>query len=227
MEEPLILHLECAVQGAISAAISRGLTLLVKEKLTGEASASSALIPLAQNLLKTSAIEATELNAIAVSAGPGSFTGIRIGIASAKGMAYALGIPLIYVPTLHIMAEEAIQKKQHKLPIVALMDARRMEVFAAVYTPEGQDLVKPSPMVAGNKHPVQDFMDGKDPFYLVGDGVAKWKDAHLTGKGLSTDLTTPDAAFMVRYAKNSFHNRQFAGTYDEPFYLKEGNAKSV
>lgn len=226
MDEPLILHLECAVQGALSCAVSCGSQVLSSQKILGGASASSALMPLVQNILKAEGIKPTELSAIAVSAGPGSFTGLRIGIASARGYALALGLPVIFVSTLQIIAIEALSKSQNQFPISVLMDARRMECYAGVYDCNGQSLVPAAPIIANQANPIQSFMNESEEFLLAGDGVQKWIEAGLTGNGKPTGIIYPDAAYMVSLATKAFRKKEFASIYQEPFYLKEGNSKS-
>src|SRR5687767_4686808 len=100
-----------------------------------------------ENLLASKSLSLKELHAVAVTAGPGSYTGLRIGLATAKGLCYALSLPLITVNTLEAMAVCAIAAKQEAERFCPMIDARRMEVFTAVYDQELSVIMKPAAMI--------------------------------------------------------------------------------
>ncbi|MDG1261249.1 MAG: tRNA (adenosine(37)-N6)-threonylcarbamoyltransferase complex dimerization subunit type 1 TsaB [Flavobacteriales bacterium] len=164
-----------------------------------------------------------ELTAVAVSKGPGSYTGLRIGVAAAKGLCFAHDIPLIGIETTFHMAIGAEQRNPGHEFYVPLIDARRLEVFTAIYTPGG-----------GTKEPIQAVILDEQPNFFpstslyVGDGVAKSKTL-LSGTFI--DDTYPSAADMATIAWDRLQqNKVDDAAYFEPFYLKDfiaGKPKSA
>ena len=159
-----------------------------------------------------------KLDAIAVSMGPGSYTGLRLGMATAKGLCYALNKPLLCVPTLEIMAwaARAEQKADYYCPMI---DARRMEVFAAVYDNNLAELSPPQAIIleAGSlNHWLQ-----KGTVLLSGDGSTK-ATTLVSHHHLLVSTVETDASAMPPLALKQLHNKLVADlAYSEPFYLKE------
>ncbi len=169
-----------------------------------------------QDVLKRSSLELKDLSAVSVTSGPGSYTGLRIGVSTAKGLCYALSIPLISVDSLLSMSYLAQQKHQG-VNLVALIDARRMEVFNGTYD---QNLL---PL----KNISADIIDENsykeyEPFVFFGDGAAKvapiWE-----GRDCLVDLSIKaSAAGQVYFAHEKYQKKEFEDTaYFEPFYLKD------
>ena len=127
----LILSLE-TTSPICSVALHRDSELIGYSELHLDKSHSSALMPLVNHLLEVSMVDRDELEAVAVSRGPGSYTGLRIGTSSAKGLCYALDIPLISVDTLQAMAASVIPFAPEGALLVPVLDARRMEVYAEI-----------------------------------------------------------------------------------------------
>ena len=126
----LILNLETATTNCSVSLAKDGEVIAIKEHDTPNYSHSEQLHVFIQEVLKGASMAMTDLDAVAVSKGPGSYTGLRIGISAAKGLCFALGIPLISVPTLISMAKQVINSEVDY--IIPLLDARRMEVYSVV-----------------------------------------------------------------------------------------------
>jgi tRNA threonylcarbamoyladenosine biosynthesis protein TsaB len=168
-------------------------------------------------LVKEGGFQMSDLEAIAVSIGPGSYTGLRIGLSAAKGLCYALNIPLIAVSTLKMMAE-GIRNEAEEL-ICPLIDARRMEVFTAVYDKSLNEILTPSAMILDN----QSFSEllAAHRIHFCGDGSGKFK----------TIVSHPNATFspiigtavnLPHLAYNYFLEKRFTSiAYSEPVYLKQ------
>ncbi len=167
--------------------------------------------------LKEVQILPKDLDAVAVGKGPGSYTGLRIGVSTAKGLCYALDIPMISLNTLEIMAHSVNIESGYLIP---LLDARRMEVYAAVFDHQHK-LVKPTWAEVVDENSFSEFIKQK-PVYLLGNGTTKCKEI-LQG----TDLKyfpelVPSATPMATMSYESFRNELFENTaYFEPFYLKD------
>ena len=183
----------------------------------------SFLQPAIEALLQKTSIALKDLDAVAVAAGPGSYTGLRVGMASAKGLCYALNKPLINISTLEILAFAAIKISAeitaNKALFCPMIDARRMEVFTALYDENLRIIKEPCATVLNENS----FANGllNNPIVFFGNGSTKWKNicTHPNAVFL-TDLNNPLA--MSKLASTKFRNEEFADlAYVEPFYLKE------
>lgn len=162
-------------------------------------------------------LQLSDLHAVSVVNGPGSYTGLRVGLSAAKGICYALDLPLICINTLEWMAYANINQDADW--ICPMIDARRMEVFTAVYDKEMNELMKPQPKILEPS----DFLDhlNEKSIAFVGDGSRKWKEiCH------HTNAKFPEAHFDVLSLsklsqKNYLLNRFADLAYSEPFYTKE------
>jgi tRNA threonylcarbamoyladenosine biosynthesis protein TsaB len=169
---------------------------------------------LIQDALKEACVEMEAIKAIGVSKGPGSYTGLRIGVAAAKGLAYALEIPLIGISTLQLLASHGM-KHWPRSTVIAMIDARRMEVYLSSY--DGQSFTEPAAVVLDSS-----FMEQmpKQSLLLIGDGAAKCQpilQEHMT----IVDLT-PEAAMMGTMVCAAFEQKKFEDlAYFEPLYLKD------
>lgn len=179
-------------------------------------------------LLTELGMEMKSIEGVCVSAGPGSYTGLRVGMATAKGICYALNIPLLTIPTTAIMASAAkkqINRGEEEL-IIPMIDARRMEVFCAVYTYMGQCLQNPLPLVL-ETHAFSQWLE-QSVVYFIGSGTAKWKEIchHPNARFLRDEWTAAD---MIEAATSLFDQKQFSSlAYAAPEYSKEfySNAKN-
>ncbi len=182
--------------------------------------------PFVQEALSFAESHAIPLDAVAVSAGPGSYTGLRIGLSTAKGVAYGRGVPLITVPTLKVMCVPLLLYRDD-LPedalFVPMIDARRMEVYAAVYDrslhelrPAAADVLEDATQI-----PYREYLD-KQPVCFFGDGAAKCKKVIQHPNAIFIDDIAPIAKHMVPLAERAFLSEDFADVaYAEPFYLKD------
>jgi tRNA threonylcarbamoyladenosine biosynthesis protein TsaB len=161
-------------------------------------------------------------DAVAVSAGPGSYTGLRIGVSMAKGVCYALGIPLIAVPTLDLLADEVVRSKKPApdTRICPLVDARRMEVYTALYDNLGEPLQPVSAVVVDATTFAGELEN--HPVWFVGDGAEKCSAVIGSGKAFYDTGILPLASSMLPLAEKRFREQTFEDVaYFEPFYLKD------
>lgn len=212
----LILHLETATK-ACSVALSRnGQLIALKEDLTAEYAHSENLTLFIQDVLKQAGLSLNDLAAVSVASGPGSYTGLRIGVSTAKGLCYALGIPLIAVDALYSLAQLAAEKYP-SVNLCPVIDARRMEVFNAIYDPS-LNVLKPISADVIETNSYETF----EPFVYFGDGAEKLQEG-WKGRNVIVDLSIHCSAVgQVKMAYNKFNASQFEDVaYFEPFYLKD------
>ncbi len=228
MTGPLILHIETATD-ICSVALSENDRLLSLAESGPERSHARLLNGYIRKVCTDSGKQLQQLNAVSVSKGPGSYTGLRIGVSTAKGIAYALEIPLVATGTLDHMAYGArehpgirrlMDRYGDRFLLCPMLDARRMEVYSAVYTPAG---IRTGPVSAViveqdtyaevlREHHVCFFGSGSDKCREV----VKGPNAHFM------EEIQPSAAHMVIPGLNSFREGQFEDVaYFEPYYLKE------
>jgi tRNA threonylcarbamoyladenosine biosynthesis protein TsaB len=163
-----------------------------------------------------------KLDAVAVSSGPGSYTGLRIGVSMAKGLCFGYNIPLIAVPTLDIIACKAIKetKQPGDMLYCAMLDARRMEVYAAIYDNE-LNTIRPTSAEVVTTGTYSPFLENNRVCFF-GNGAAKCKQLIPSPHALFLDNIVPLATDMAPLAHERFVNKKFEDTaYFEPFYLKE------
>lgn len=168
-----------------------------------------------------------KLEAVAVSMGPGSYTGLRIGLSEAKGLAYALEVPLIGVRTLELMATRVMFSADDIDPesiLVPMIDARRMEVFTAAYDFGLNELMKPGPLILDENSYAGLIATGR-PVLLFGDGSAKAAEVIKAPNVRIIPDITPLAVDMVALAERAYGRREFIDpAYSTPLYLKEFQA---
>lgn len=167
------------------------------------------------------------LDAVAVSLGPGSYTGLRIGLSMAKGLCFAKNIPLIGIPTLEILAVKAMfanRDFEGTELLVPLIDARRMEVYAAAYDFRLNEIMKATPVIL-NEDSFSDLADG-NKLVFIGDGSSKARDfLKCSEDSVWLSTSAPDAGVMCIMAEKRFREGQFLNTaYAVPIYLKEYEA---
>ena len=211
-----ILHLETATKACSVALSCDGKLVAVKEDLTHDYSHSENLTLFIEHVLRESGITLKDLKAVSVASGPGSYTGLRIGVSTAKGLCYALNIPLIAVDALFSLASIA-SDKYPGMNLCSLIDARRMEVFNSVYDPQLKAL-KPISADIINETTYQEF----EPFVYFGDGAAKLQEI-WAGRNCKCDLQIHSSATgQIEPAYSKFLQEKFEDVaYFEPFYLKD------
>jgi len=212
----IILHLETATKVCSVALSKNGQQIAIKEIEEEGYSHGENLTLLIQDVLKESEISMKDLDAVSLASGPGSYTGLRIGAATAKGLCYALSIPLIAVDALTSLCEIARTKHPEK-NLCALIDARRMEVFSLIQNEKGETIKNISADILD-----EESYDEFVPFVYFGDGAAKL-DELWSNRELEADLSIKSSASgQVRLAFDKFQNQEFEDVaYWEPFYLKD------
>jgi tRNA threonylcarbamoyladenosine biosynthesis protein TsaB len=183
-----------------------------------EKSHSSLLPGITLEVCKESNLTFKDLDAVAVSSGPGSYTGLRIGVTNAKGICYTLQKPLIAVPTLDIMTEAVRGKFLGDHFLCPMMDARRMEVYTQIENQNGEKTWDLQPKIL-EKNTFEGF---DKPLYLFGDGMPKFREIVDQDNLIFIDDIFPDAKNMGRLALEKFEKKDFEDVaYFEPNYLKE------
>ena len=170
---------------------------------------------------------AIPLDAVAVSEGPGSYTGLRIGYSMAKGVCYGRNVPLISLPTLEVLCVPVLlyhEEVEDDALLVPMIDARRMEVYAAVYN-RALKVVRPIQADIVEADTYREYLD-RGPVYFFGDGAEKTKAVIQHPNAHYIDGINPLGKYMFPLAERKFMREEFADVaYSEPFYLKEFEAK--
>lgn len=220
----IILGIETATQTCSVALTANGQVLALKES-TGSNEHSTLLTQYIQEVLQIAGIQAKEIDAVAVSIGPGSYTGLRIGLSTAKGLCYALDKPLISIPTLKAIAHCAVTNINTKIihsndiVLVPLIDARRMEAFTAFYTVKLDEIV-PVHALLIDENSFVNMLEKK--IYLFGDGAEKCKNLFEHKSNFFFPEVKPSAVSICFLAEENFSTSSFADlAYCEPFYLKD------
>ena len=217
----IILHIETSTNVCSVALSENSLCLFSKSNADGmnHAALLSVFIAEALEVLKA---KDKKLEAVAVSSGPGSYTGLRIGVSTAKGLCYGYGIPLIAVSTLEVLtvqALELVEDKENAL-FCPMIDARRMEVYAAFYNGKG-DIQREIAADIIDSASYAGILDAQ-PVYFFGNGADKCKATLTHSNARFIDNLVPLAVNMIPFAERAFVEKQFVDTaYFEPFYLKE------
>ena len=214
-----ILHIETATKNC-SVAVSRSGTMLaLKEEFSEQFSHSEQLHSFIQDVLKEAHMDMAALAAVAVSKGPGSYTGLRIGVAAAKGICFALDLPLIAVNSLQILTEKYQDNNQALL--FPMFDARRKEVYVMILN-EKKEVVKPTFAEVLTTESFKEFPTNVQ-WVFMGEGAQKCKEVfdanHIEYR---SDIQHPSASEMVSLAWKAFQANKFEDVaYFEPFYLKD------
>ena len=215
-----ILHIESS-STVCSVAISKENELVAIKELNNGYTHAENLHVFINQLLNESGLYPKDLKAISVSSGPGSYTGLRIGFSAAKGMAYALQIPLISIDTLKSLSVLAIKQTPEYGIFVPMMDARRMEVYCAAYD-QNLNQILPTQALVLNETSINIF-NLQQPIYFFGDGLSKAKEL-LIQLPLHhfIDHIEASASAMINLAYSKYLANDFVDiAYAEPNYLKE------
>jgi tRNA threonylcarbamoyladenosine biosynthesis protein TsaB len=181
------------------------------------------LQPAIEKICQTTGIKLKDLDAVSVTSGPGSYTGLRVGLSSAKGLCYALNKPLLLVNTLEVMAQAAIVAYQasnkDNLLFCPMIDARRMEVFTAIYDIHFQAIISPCAHIL-TENSFKEELSGRTIIFN-GSGSFKMKGLACHINGIFID-TIHNASNLADRALKAFQKKQFSNlAYSEPAYLKE------
>lgn len=218
---PYILSIDTSTE-ICSVALSKGTEQVAFRETAEGRSHAKILLPFIEETLKEAAVAPGQLQAVAVSMGPGSYTGLRIGVSTAKGLCYSLGIPLIAVPTLQIIAagtRKAVSMAPEML-LCPMLDARRMEVFAAMYNGDLQEVMPFSAEIIEEGSFAEVLAEHQVLF--CGNGAEKCREILSKNANARFDSTPISARNMVEIALQKFENQQFEDVaYCEPTYGKE------
>lgn len=214
----IILNIETATKNCSVSVSDNGKVIALKELNEGKFSHAEKLHSFILDILKEARLTMQDLDAVAVSKGPGSYTGLRIGVSAAKGLCYSLDKPLISVPTLEILALQ-VPLKVNELS-VPMLDARRMEVYSAIFDHHYKQVRETQAEII-TEDSFEALLD-KHIIYFVGDGTEKCKEVikHKNARFLAESY--PSAREMSVIADQKFQNKNFEDVaYFEPFYLKD------
>lgn len=217
-----------------SAALAEDGRIVCSRRSTEPRAHASLTAVFVKEIMDESGWTVKNLDAVAVSSGPGSYTGLRVGSSTAKGLCFGGQVPLIAVSTLDILARQAIEGglPEGCKAILPMIDARRMEVYTAVYSPEGVRQTDISPVILDENSFADLFAAG--PVVVIGDAAEKF--AALKGVGAVNEVppeagsrctnsfrqTCPEATAMLIPATGKYEKKEFEDiAYFEPFYLKQ------
>jgi tRNA threonylcarbamoyladenosine biosynthesis protein TsaB len=219
-----ILNIDTATTVCSVALAEDNTILAIRENREGKNHAFL-LAPFIDEVLKEAGMKPADLSAIAISKGPGSYTGLRIGVSTAKGMAYALSIPLISLSTLSLMANGYLIahpeiSDRNDILLCPMIDARRMEVYSAIFNTHLEEFRRVKAEVI-ERNSFNDI-PGKYKLIFFGDGAEKCL-GKINRQSILTDTTYfISASQMVSLTSKKFNNSEFENVaYFEPFYLKD------
>ncbi len=227
MINPRILHIETATN-ICSVALSEGDKLISIRESDEDKSHGSLLSVFMNEVLSEAGLKPKDLHSISVSKGPGSYTGLRIGVSAVKGFAYALKLPIIGIDTLLAMAigaksttkVKAMSKKYPNLLLCPLIDARRMEVFSGFYTLSNEKFRKINADIIDESSYAQ-ILDSQ-PVVFFGNGSAKVKETIKHPNAFFLEALVPSAKNMIPLSLELYQKKEFEDSaYFEPYYLKD------
>ena len=219
----LILNIDTAIDTAYISIAKNGVIL---EEISNkdQKDHGAFLQPAIQLIAKNTGINLHELDAVAVVSGPGSYTGLRVGMASAKGLCYALKKPLITLTSLKLLAYQVIEENGNNIEdfntlFCPMIDARRMEVYTIIYNNVLNIELLPCSMII-NENSFADLLK-KNNIYFFGNGAAKC-EGYIKNKNAHFIKNNYNSLYMSILANELFNNKQFSDlAYTEPFYIKE------
>ena len=212
-----ILNIETATTNCSVSLSKEGKTIVLKEDNDKSYSHAERLHVYIDEVLKEANINSNKLDAISVSKGPGSYTGLRIGVSAAKGLCFALDKPLISIPTLDALAH---QVKMDDGIIVSMLDARRMEVYSAIYDSNYNEIRETQAQIL-DETSFNDYLE-QGKVYFIGNGVEKTKTLINHTNAIFIEDKLPSSNDMslladTKYKKNDTEDI----AYFEPYYLKD------
>lgn len=214
----MILNIETATTNCSVSIAQEGLVVAFKEIAELNYSHAEQLHVFIQEVLLEAAISLSDIKAIAVSKGPGSYTGLRIGVSAAKGLCYALNIPLIAIPTLKSLSLQC-QPKAGEV-VLPMLDARRMEVYISAYDHKGEEL-HPTEAKILEENSLSQWIASYSKVYFIGSGAQKAFEVHHQSN-ISVLDTLPSAKEMAGLSFQKYMAKDFEDVaYFEPYYLKD------
>lgn len=221
----VILSLETSTD-VCSVALYDGKTLMADAVVRENQAHASRLAPLISQVIDQSRLLSKDLDAVAVTEGPGSYTGLRIGISTAKGLCYALDIPLIAIGTLELLAYQASFFNAGGALLCPMLDARRMEVYSMVTGPD-LEIIEPVSALILSEKSFSELLSQR-PVLFFGSGAKKWKELIRHPNALFIDDVVPLAASLGQLAAEKFARKAFEDlVHFKPLYLKEFAVKTA
>ncbi|WP_100614145.1 tRNA (adenosine(37)-N6)-threonylcarbamoyltransferase complex dimerization subunit type 1 TsaB [Confluentibacter citreus] len=213
----LILNIETATTNCSVSISEEDKTVFLKEDNNKNYSHAESLHVFIDAVLKESKTALTDIDAIAVSKGPGSYTGLRIGVSAAKGLCFALNVPLISVPTLEALV---YQVKMDEGIIIPMLDARRMEVYSAIFNSDYSQIRETEAQIL-DEHAFAEYLE-KGKVHFIGNGVEKAKGIITHPNAVFINDKLPSANEMGLLAHDKYKISDFEDVaYFEPYYLKD------
>lgn len=221
----LILNLETATT-VCSVSLSKDGQLLAVKEQNGDYSHAENLTLFIEDVIQEADVKLSDVDAIAVSKGPGSYTGLRIGVSTAKGLCYSLNKPLIAISTLQHISLSVSKESQSQISnlkslFCPMLDARRMEVYCAMFDSLNNEIRHTTAEII-DEHSFSDLLNN-NVIYFFGNGAAKCKNVLSANKNaIFIDDIFPSAKNMISLSEQAFVNKEFEDVaYFEPFYLKD------
>ena len=212
-----ILNIETATTNCSVSLSNKGETLVLKEDYNSNYSHAERLHIYIDEVLKKANISLNDIEGIAISKGPGSYTGLRIGVSAAKGLCFALDIPLISIPTLESLTH---QIKTESGVIIPMLDARRMEVYSAVFDANNHQIRETQAQILDENSFNEYLEEGK--VFFIGNGVAKTKELITHENAIFVEGKLPSANNMSKLAYQKYKKSDIEDVaYFEPYYLKD------
>ncbi len=213
----LILNIETSTTNCSVSLSKEGETLVLKEDYNNKYSHAELLHNYIDEVIIETKISLSSLDAIAISKGPGSYTGLRIGVSAAKGLCFALNIPLIAIPTLESLAHQISAETG---VIIPMLDARRMEVYSVVFNANHQQIRETQAQMLDDNSFKKYLEKGK--VFFIGNGVAKTKELITHKNAVFVEGKLPSANEMSQLAYQKYKKSDIEDVaYFEPYYLKD------
>ncbi len=212
----LILNIDTATEAGSVCLAKDGVSLGSKIN-TSQKDHAAVITVFIRELLEENKIEYSRMDAVAISGGPGSYTGLRVAASTAKGLCYAWNIPLIAINTLKMMVN-GVRTPQSERLFCPMIDARRMEVFTALYNTGLEEIIGPKAVILN-----EDFLEEyrESPLLVFGSGMEKAEKMFRKNTSWQFSGFTNHAEFMIALSERAFLEKQFQDpAYFEPWYLK-------
>jgi tRNA threonylcarbamoyladenosine biosynthesis protein TsaB len=223
-----ILNIETATALCSVALAVDGKVKIYRETLEDKSHAAKLPIFI-EEILRETQLTIQDLDAVATGMGPGSYTGLRIGVSTAKGLCYGAHLPLIAVSTLRILADHVIQLKISSIQLALkkpdtilcpMLDARRMEVFTSMLNTKCNEIKNVTAEII-DKNSYKDLLE-KHTVIFFGSGMPKCKDMLMHQNAIFIDDIYPHASSLAIISEEKYHRKEFENmAYFEPFYLKD------
>lgn len=213
----IILSLETATTNCSVALSKHGQTIALKEDARNGYSHAEKLHVFINEVLKETNVKRSDIDAVAVSKGPGSYTGLRIGVSAAKGLCFALDKPLISLPTLEVLAQQVSTEEG---VIIPMLDARRMEVYSAIFDAKYNQTRDTQAQIL-DENSFSEFLK-QGNVYFIGNGVEKTKAIieHPNAVFIENKLPSANEMGVLAYDKHKISDTEDVA-YFEPYYLKD------